>query len=557
MDKNRDRANLISFKANNVNFKSQKLKPKPQSSQSHIVIKNSDSKCPDEFSLLSGGSESVNQASLVKEELNSGLKKIMADLADLDIPTLTQKISKEETDIIENSKENDFPVNQSHSEHTVSTVPKETWTKRPLPSSRLMKESSNDAANILRNSKFDSKKSSTSSLNSLHRTSFSLDSEDNRPLKPPVRPRSYDPEKAREYIRQQKQERLNRLREERERQQADMLARKQKLDELSKTSLKLVKASIKRKSNQGNVCLTDDQSIEPVLDLNINENKSAKIDGDLPDNPIQNESLRKFSENFHQNLPEQFSLSNIPPSLDDSNAQLIKDICEMKSRIEAMAKSLKTTIVSNRAKAGKTSNTRLESSAKADPVALPSQPLTSRRIESVISDSNVTKRSTGGSAHRQYSEVNGYKRLISDSADLDESHINSPYLQNLTSNLRKMRESLQTLLAQNNVVSSASSEKTRANRSRPPRHRRFSSAGSDTAFEAMKIEANKTRVPSLDGDISNSLEKKQIATSFPTLPLAEPQSVNFERKRFLSTSSETGVYGKFPLHLLFVHFSGA
>lgn len=476
----------------------------------------------------------------------------MADLADLDIPTLTQRLSKEESDNNENFKENDSPINQSHishSEHTGSANSKETWTKKTLPSSRLMKESLNDAANILKNSKFDSKKSSTSSLNSVHRTSFSVDSEDARPLKPPVKPRSYDPEKAREYIRQQKQERLNRLREERERQQSDLLARKQKLDELSKTTSKLVKASLKRKSNHVN--LTEDQIIEPARDFNLIDEKLDKMHSEVPNNPVQNDSLKRYNENPHQDLPERYTVSNIPTSLDDSNAQLIREICEMKTRIEVMAKSLKTTIISNRAKSGKTSSKRLES-GKDDPSVMPSTLKSNESLVSVVTDSCVTKRTPASNVGHIPTEINGHIRLPSDPTNLDETSINSPYLQNLTSNLRKMRESLQTLLAQNEVASSASSEKTRANRSHPGRHQRFLSAGSDTAFEPMKIEANQIRVPSLDRNISTNLKKKQIATSFPSLPLDEPHNVNFERKRHLSTSSETGAYGKLsPYYIVF------
>jgi len=62
--------------------------------------------------------------------------------------------------------------------------------------------------------------------------------------------KGYDPEKAREFIKQQRSERLSIIREERERKKALEEAKRQKLSELDQKRHQLLQANIKKKPHQ-------------------------------------------------------------------------------------------------------------------------------------------------------------------------------------------------------------------------------------------------------------------------------------------------------------------
>lgn len=464
-----------------------------------------------------------NHPSVVKEELNQGLKKIMEDLAALDIPQLSNsfildnnkpvQIKKSistmgETLDSDHGKENDSPLQFSSINFDSDTDPnnhKDAAAKRPPIANRCSRKSSQHCANPVKISKFDSKKSSTSSLNSAHK---SVESSDIKTSRPAERQKSYDPVKAREYIRQQKQDRLNRLKAEREQQQADMQARKQKLDELSRTSLKLVKASIKRKPNIGN---NEDKSVDPE-DFSSTNNGPIGCD-EIPSHHEKSNLKPSSSDNLNHNSADQYSFSNIPTPLshDDSSAQLIKDICEMKNKIEAIAKTLRSTVT---AKGPNVNQPALSTRGNPVPASL-SKGCSTRTI---IKNENAVVKSQTESTGQQ------------------------PYLHNLTSNLKKIRESLQGVLTHNETQLSTSSGtcKMPSARSGHQRHRRFSSAGSDSAFEAIKYEGYDGRAPSLDGHLSSNLQKRRITTSFPTLPIVETQNIIFDRNQHRGADSESG-----------------
>lgn len=473
--------------------------------------------------------ESLNQTSGVKEELNSGLKKIMSDLAALDLPALSHNPFQTQSDKVnpkqilpvernfmdsDHCKENDSPfklTQAGQNETNDYELKKETWSAKALPSFRNSK-----GLNNMKTSKFDSMRSSSSSLNSGLKASSRVESNDDKACKHHEKRKSYDPEKAREYIRQQKQERLSRLRAEREQQQADMHARKQKLDELSRTSLKLVKASVKRKLSQPNSKLTEDQSVEHEEDCS--STKPMKILADETfDAHIKDCDSQTEPHNPSSNIMNQYSISDLPLSLDDSNAQLIKDICEMKSKIEAMAKSLKTTIEANRMNSAINNNGRNCGSEE---------------------DSKFK------SAADHSMERNNTKGVNLNSKRQVEMNSQSPYLQSLTSNLRKMRESLQSVLSQSDVNPQEPSFKSTKSttHSAHHRHRRILNTGSDSAFETVLQNSSSIRGPPLDGPLSCNLQRKTITTSFPTLPTAESQSLAFDQKYDCRRNSESESY---------------
>ncbi|KAK3918754.1 Centrosome-associated protein 350 [Frankliniella fusca] len=497
-----------------------KLVPKTQQTNHLNALDNPDPSVSDEGKKDWKKTESLKQPSIIKDELNSGLKKIMSDLAALDLPsnqTQNEKAYHEESLSFEGNflnsdhcKENNSPlklVQDNQSDRNYHQISEETWPAKSFPVTQHTKITSNNNTRSMQTSKFDSKRSSASSLNSALRVSSRIEPNDEKDCKHNEKRKSYDPEKAREYIRQQKQERLNRLRAEREQQQADKFARKQKLDELSRTSLKLVKANVKRKLSQPCNKVTEDQSVD----------SDAESHNPKPLNESINESFETpMNECNSQTVPldpspnrmNDYSISHLPLSLDDSNAKLIKDICDMKSKIEAMANSLKTTIEANRVNCAM-NNERIEHENK--------------QLKSVA-DSSVE-----GIIPRSIN--------LSDSKKLVEN-TKSPYLQSLTSNLRKMRESLQNVLSQSDLHPQELSAKSKSatTHSAHPKHRCLSN-GSDSAFEAIQ-QTSKLKEPSLHR-LSSNLQRKKITSSFPTLPTAESQSKAFDQNNILRRNSES------------------
>lgn len=532
----RNGGSLSSINHSQMNVKAPTLKPNALTRNQQNLIENSDSRIIEGLDCGSKKPENVSHPSAMKEQLDTGLQKIMADLAALDLPTLSDKKIEELSDRIdgeklqlpsdlrdnENSKENYSPCEQNHNREFCDSgsVKGKHATKKPSMTSTSFKSSANDLSTSLKNSNFDSKKSSTSSLNSIHKISCNAESSNTKDCTR-EKQKGYDPEKAREYIRQQKLDRVNKLRAERERQQADINARKQKLDKLSRTSLKLVKASIKRKPSHTSAMLVDDNVMESEsIHINSTFMKADILDPSYLNRP---DPEKKPCADSSFSIADQYSVSNIPFPLDDSNAQLIKDICEMKGKIESMAKSLKTTIEANRGNAD-------QFSLNVGGSAVPFCPLGSGRpvLEPTTHDVFVEETSD-----------------IPDPTSLLENSMNPPYLHSLTSNLRKMRESLVSVLSQNEIRSGGSSEKSKASiqRRRLHRHRRFSSAGSDSAFETFNLE-NSGRAPSLDGHLSSGLQKKKITTSVPTLPIAGTQNILFDRKPYSQASGASGSTGK-------------